>query len=91
MPELCLLNDDRPPIHRYDFYVRLLTSTAWRVPVVSGKLPREPPEDAQTKEKGIYALFLMMLFRPHRSFDEIVYVSIRDVAEIGTEDDIWTA
>ena len=59
VPELCLLDEDRQPIHRYDFYVHLLTSTAWRVPVFHGKLPREPPEDAQSKEKGMYALFLI--------------------------------
>ena len=56
-----------------------------------GKLPRAPPEDAQPREQGIYALFLMLLFRPHRDFRDIVRLSTRNCPNVGAEDEIWTA
>ena len=70
--ELPLLDSARQPIHRYDYYVRLLDDSAWRVPVLYGKLPRLPDDTATDAEKGYYALFLMVLFRPHRSPEEFL-------------------
>ena len=91
VPEKCLLDQEGHPIHGYDFYVHLRTFTAWRVPLFHGRLPRRPPEDAQPKDKGIYALFLMLFFRPHRDFSDIVRVATRNVAKRDAEDEIWIA
>ena len=38
--ELPLMNSLHEPIHKYAFYVQLLTDSAWRVPVLHGKLAR---------------------------------------------------
>ena len=64
--ELPLLDKSRRPIHRYEFYIRLIDDKAWRVSVLYGKLPRLPDDNATPAEKGYYALFMMLLFRPHR-------------------------
>ena len=50
----------------YDHYRVLRTTTAWRLPVFKGTLPHKPKDDADAREKGAYAIFMMMLFRPWR-------------------------
>ena len=35
VPELCLVDRENKPIHRYGFYVGLRTSTAWQVLVIT--------------------------------------------------------
>lgn len=65
-PHKCLLDDNDEPIHNYGYYVRLRTDTPWRVPLLHCKCPSVPDTNAPAKEKGMYALFQMMLFRPHR-------------------------
>ena len=70
--EIPLLDVAGQPIYRYGFYTRLLTKTAWRVLVLHGFLPRVPPADATPYQKGIYALLLLVLFRPFSLITELV-------------------
>ena len=73
--DLPLLDAERQPNYKYGFYVRLLTQTAWRVPVLHGYLPRFPLPDATPYQKGSYALLLLLLFGDvalHLSSDRLV-------------------
>ena len=87
--DLPLLNAMGQPIHIYGFYHRLRTHEAWRVPVFYGKLPRVPHGDAPAAERGFYATFLMLLFRPHRVLEDIVRVARQSVHDDLSEDDAW--
>ena len=91
--ELPLLDASRQPIHRYKFYLRLIGDKAWRVPVLYGKLPRLPDDSATAAEKGYYALFMMLLFRPHRSvsdfFQESLATSSNQSGEATSMDKVW--
>lgn len=53
----------------YDHYRVLRTHTPWRVPVMYGRMPRRPDSQSSSEDRGKYALFLMMLFRPWRRPD----------------------
>ena len=74
--ELPLLHADGQPIHKYGFYHRLRTHEAWRVPVFHGRLPRLPHADAPPRERGCYAAFLMLLFRPHRRYQDVIHIAL---------------
>ena len=76
------------PLHRYAFYVHLLTKTPWRVPVLHGRLPRVPDANAKSSEKGLYGLFLMMLFRCHRRPADLIDIALGKGFE-GTEEEAW--
>lgn len=62
-PGETLVDKDGKPLHKYGYYVRLLTHTAWRVPLLFGRLPTAPAPDAPAYERGIFGLCLMVLFR----------------------------
>ena len=64
--DLPMLDPQQRYIFRYDSYVHLRDDAPWRVPILYGRRPKLPDITATDKEKGIYALFLMFLFRPHR-------------------------
>ena len=51
-------------IYKYAYYVHLRIDKAWKVPVLYGRSPPKPDKSATPSEKGLYALFLMLLFRP---------------------------
>lgn len=74
-PELPLLNSSHRPIFKYAYHVQLRTEKNWREPILHAKLPRLPDLHATPEEKGTYALFLMLLFRPHRDVSEIARAS----------------
>ena len=81
------------PIHRYDYYVHLLVDKPWRVPVLYGRLPRTPDESSTNSEKCCYGLFLMLLFRSHRSVEQLLNWSVGPTSvypsPIGTIDEAW--
>ena len=52
VPQLKLLDEQKRPIHRYGFYVRLRDDSPWRVPILYGSRPKLPDETATDKEKG---------------------------------------
>ena len=56
-----------------------------------GRLPPKPDITATPYEKGTYAPFLMMLFRPHRSSQDVVNFAFTGHYFSGTEDDAWNA
>ena len=75
IPTMYLLDQQRRHIFGYDNYVHLRTDTPWRVPILYGKRPKLPDATATEQEKGLYALFLMLLFRPHTSIGELLKTS----------------
>ena len=83
-------------ILRYDHFRELLLDRAWRVPVLLGKLPQSPATDASAEQKGTYAMFMMLLFRPWRSPSSAVaawllsqQICPRDQAQ--NADVVWSA
>ena len=91
VPELCLVYSSWQPLSEYEFYVHLLTESAWHVPIICGKLPRVPDADAAAYEKGMYGLWLMLLFRPHRRVDGLIGFVIGKNDVRGSDDDVWDA
>ena len=98
MPELPLLDASLKPIHEYDYYVHLVTESPWKVPVLHVKMPGVPDVNAKPYEKGIYALFLMLLFRSHRLVPEIAKppragrgLTTQRISDEEQEEDAWTA
>ena len=67
----------------------LLIVDAWRVLVICGKLPRAPDVAATASEKGVYALFLFLLFKPYRSIEDLVESLLPADVTVGTVDDAW--
>ena len=76
------------PLHKYGFYVHLLTNTPWRMPVLHGRLPRVPDTNAKASDQGVYGLFLMMLFRCHRSPADLIDNALGKGFE-GSEEEAW--
>ena len=72
-PHRWLTDKNGLPLYKYGFYVSLRTTAAWRVPLIGGVSPAVPEETSTTQEKGLYALYMMLLFRAHRSIDDMLY------------------
>ena len=89
-PHRSLVDDAGNALHRYGYYVRLRTDNAWKVPLVQGKRPPVPDESSSIKEKGMYALFLMLLFRPHRGPHDLVFRMLQNTRGAASEDEAWT-
>ena len=82
-------------ILRYDHFRTLRASKAWRVPLLLGKSPSCPQKDSTAQEKGMYALYMMMLFRPWRRPSAALRTWLGDLqAESAHErpsaDQVWT-
>ena len=93
-PGLCLLDSARMPIHEYGYYVRLRTDSPWEVPLLHARFPRVPGDDSTPADRGFYALFLMLLFRPHRNLGDFLSAAISgaDVSyDFADADDRWRA
>jgi hypothetical protein len=61
-----------------------------RVPLLYGQALKPLDSTAPAKEKGIYALFMMLLFRVHHGIDDSVSRVIFGGATVrGTETDTW--
>ena len=91
VPELELLTEDGDSICRYGYYLWLRTHEAWRVPIVHGRVPRVPEASATAYEKGLYALFAMMLFRPHRSLSDLLDLAFGSGTLQASMDGAWEA
>ena len=88
-PKEPLRDGNLQPLHKYLYYVRLLTHEPWRVPVFYGRLPRVPTETSTPYDKGIYGLFLMIVFRPHRLLQDLVS-AVSASASPKNEDEAWS-
>ena len=89
VPEFYLRDSSKELIYKYEYYVHLLTESAWHVPVLHGKLPRVPASGAEPVECGRYGLFMMMLFRPHRYVRDLIGCALGTGDFTGSEDDAW--
>ena len=86
-PDLPLRYENtKEPIHRYAFYPRLLTDEPWRVPVLHGRIPANPDENSPLEEKGRFALFILVLFRPWRNLKEEILGLLKHPRRSLTED-----
>ena len=80
---------------RYDHYRVGRLHVPWRVPVLLGKMPAVPQRDAPAEDRGLFALFLMLLFRPWRSLDvalrDWLRAHLRPSVPMGhfTADEVW--
>ena len=75
-------------IYDHDYYVRLRTLSAWRVPILYGRLPKGLSSADTAEERGVFAMFLMVLFRPHRVF-EALFGSVARCRGGGSMDAAW--
>ena len=91
-PGTQLLDSDTGDVLRhYPYFIRLRTESAWRVPLLFGRLPRKPEDGSSSEEKGRYGLFMMLLFRPWRGPNEVDFVvaTLRRGSRRLTEADAW--
>ena len=80
-------------IRRYPYFVSLRVSTPWHVPKLQGTLPTPPTKDATLQQKGLYALFVQMLFRPWRGdgLPDFIMDVLSSKSLPLTNDQIWEA
>ena len=82
---------------RYDHYREARLEVPWRVPVLHGKLPSCPQADSTAEQRGKYALFLMLLFRPWRDKGTALQSWLQDHLPVlrgtdaHTSDAVWLA
>ena len=76
-------------IHEYAYYVHLRLVSAWRMPIYHGRPVKAPDSASSACDKGMYALTVMLLFRPYRSLDEIVDWCGLHVDVLGDSDSVW--
>ena len=88
-PRMPLQDANQRPLHEYSYYVRLLTNEPWRVPVFYGRLPRIPTELSSPCERGMYGLFLMIVFREHRLVPQFVNSLWSGRTPPRNEDEAW--
>jgi hypothetical protein len=60
------------PLVAYPFYVSLRKQKAWRCPEMIGHIPARVDDTSTPRQKGELGLFIMLLFRPYRSFEKDV-------------------
>ena len=56
-------------LREYAYYLSLRTHKAWRCPELIGRIPSRIHEASTSREKGEFALFVMLLLRPYRCFE----------------------
>ncbi len=83
-----MTKDAQQPIYDYRYYDHLLLTDAWRVPVLYGKLPGAPDATATPHEKGMHALTMLFLFKPHRD-DLMDFVLGTNMQEGLSLEDAW--
>ena len=86
-----LMDEHKQVLYTYAYYVHLRLHAPWRVPILYGRLPRLPDPKAPAYEKATYALFIMMLFRPHRSLADIAEFAFGGHHFQGSIEDAWQA
>jgi hypothetical protein len=81
------------PLHRYPYFVALRTLTPWQVPMLLGTIISPPKKDASAREKGTYALFVQLLFRPWRGVELPDFVTnvLSTKPPLLTEEQTWEA
>ena len=67
--------------------MRLRTEQSWRVPVLYGKFPKGPDRASTEAEKGEFAMFVFLLFRPHRPFADLLRPAL-GASSFGLERDV---
>ena len=73
----------------YNHYRHIRTHKPWRVPILYGRMPRLPQESSTPEERGRFAIFMMMLFRPWRDSDEAVDRWSGGSLAAGKIDEVW--
>ncbi|CAK0853031.1 unnamed protein product, partial [Prorocentrum cordatum] len=76
-------------IHEYAYYLHLRLVTAWRMPIYHGRPVKAPGSASSACDEGMYALTVMVLFRPYRSLEEIVDWCGLRVDVLGDSDSVW--
>ena len=80
-------------LYYYPYNIGLRTSIAWLIPNLLGRLPSKPDvKNSTCVDKGSYALFIMLLFRPRRfgaSLDYLETVLHTQHARSLPEDAVW--
>ena len=77
------------PLRKYPYYVHLLTTSPWRVPLLQGRTPRAPTEASLASDRGGYGLFMMLLFRPHRQVTDLVQLAFAGKRPPQNEEEAW--
>ena len=80
-------------LSKADHYREIRFFEPWRVPLLLGRFPTTPHAESLPRDRGLYALFVMMLLRPWRCFDAALVEWIGDAHTFRTsaEDDVWEA
>jgi hypothetical protein len=81
-------------LREYAYYVALRTHKAWRCPELIGHIPPRIHDESTFREKGEFALFVMLLFRPYRCFKTEVLEEAQKKVAKGSPSDAdahWTA
>ena len=60
-------SDQSKPYVTAPCYCKVLTKTAWLVPNILGRFPRTPSPTSASEERGHFAVFMLLLFKPWRS------------------------
>ena len=63
-------DSDKKPVVKASYYVCIILEDPWRVPVVYGHRPFTPNEHSTSREKGLYGLWMLLLFKPWRRLRE---------------------
>ncbi len=73
----------------YNHYRILRTEKPWKVPILYGAIPRLTGASTTAQDRGRYAIFMMLLFRPWRDKDEAVQSWAGACFRRGNIEDIW--
>jgi hypothetical protein len=83
-----------PYLRDYAYYIALRTFKAWRCPELIGHVPPRVHKESTQRQKGEFALFVMLLLRPYRSFHkEILEEAQKHILKerLSDADAHWTA
>ena len=81
-------------LREYPYVLSLRTHKAWRCPELIGRIPSRIHDTSTSREKGEFALFVMLLLRPYRYFEtEILEEARRNILKgsLSDADAHWMA
>ena len=58
------------------YYCRVVLDSAWCVPIILGRFPKNPTSDSTLEQKGRFALFMLLLFKPWRSLKKDIFACL---------------
>ena len=77
-------SDEGKPYVTAPYYCGVITKKAWLVPNILGRFPKTPSSTSTSEERGHFAVFMLLLFKPWRNLKHDVLFAIESCLDLNS-------